>query len=393
MKKITLILVFLPLFSFSVISQEAEIEYIINSVRENYVPDKRICIYEVYPKKSENSVVLKGRISDQKVYRNLLQAIDNKGITFTDSILLLPENTIGQKHWGIVPLSAIYIRSKPDFTAEITTQATLGTPVKILDKRGGWQLIQTPDQYIGWTNTTIQQIDKDELLRINRQTKVIVTKYSSVVYKKPSEKSQRIMEVLAGNILTLEIKKIRGEFSHVSLPDGKKGFIVSNTVKTMKEWQKSIRLTGDNIVETGKQFLGLPYLWGGTSARGMDCSGFTKTIYFLYGLILPRDASQQFHCGDKIDISEDYANLQKGDLLFFGTKKTTNPEDFNVVHVAVYMGNKKFMHASGQVRMDSLEPDSPDYDEYNHKRLVGARRIIGSSMKNVSNIFINEWYN
>ena len=178
MKKITLILVFLPLFSFSVISQEAEIEYIINSVRENYVPDKRICIYEVYPKKSENSVVLKGRISDQKVYRNLLQAIDNKGITFTDSILLLPENTIGQKHWGIVPLSAIYIRSKPDFTAEITTQATLGTPVKILDKRGGWQLIQTPDQYIGWTNTTIQQIDKDELLRINRQTKVIVTKYS-----------------------------------------------------------------------------------------------------------------------------------------------------------------------------------------------------------------------
>ena len=94
MKKLALILIFLPLFSFSVISQEPEIENIIHSVRENYVPDKRICIYEVTSQINENSLVLKGRISDSKVYQQLLQTIKSRGIAFTDSIQLMPESTI-----------------------------------------------------------------------------------------------------------------------------------------------------------------------------------------------------------------------------------------------------------------------------------------------------------
>ena len=110
MKKLAFILIFLPLFSFSVISQEPEIENIIHSVRENYVPDKRICIYEVTSQINENSLVLKGRISDSNVYQQLLQTIKSRGIAFTDSIQLMPESTIGLKHWGIVPLSAIFIQ-------------------------------------------------------------------------------------------------------------------------------------------------------------------------------------------------------------------------------------------------------------------------------------------
>lgn len=393
MKKLAFILIFLPLFSFSVISQEPEIENIIHSVRENYVPDKRICIYEVTSQINENSLVLKGRISDSNVYQQLLQTIKSKGIAFTDSIQLMPENTIGLKHWGIVPLSAIFIRSAPDFTAEITTQATLGTPVKILDKRAGWLLIQTPDKYIGWTNTTIRMLDKNELSVITKKRRVIVTDFYSTIYKSPSGKSERIMEVLKGNILTLENEKNHLEFSQVSLPDGKKGFIPKKSVIKFSEWQKSIRLTGENVVETAKDYLGLPYLWGGTSPRGFDCSGFTKTVYFMYGKILPRDASQQYFIGEKIDISEGYGKLQKGDLLFFGRKSVSNPNEHIIVHVAIYAGGKKFIHSSGYVRIDSLDPQSEDYDEYNAGRLLGARRIIGTNPENVESIFLNNWYN
>lgn len=201
------------------------------------------------------------------------------------------------------------------------------------------------------------------------------------------------MEVLAGNILTQENKNLHGEFSQVSLPDGKKGFIPKKSVIKFSEWQKSIRLTGENVVETAKEYLGLPYLWGGTSPRGFDCSGFTKTVYFMYGKILPRDASQQYFIGEKIDISEGYGKLQKGDLLFFGRKSVSNPNEHIIVHVAIYAGGKKFIHSSGYVRIDSLDPQSEDYDEYNAGRLLGARRIIGTNPENVESIFLNNWYN
>ncbi|MHB9056356.1 MAG: NlpC/P60 family protein [Paludibacteraceae bacterium] len=393
MKKILFLIIQVQFISFSVFSQNADIEKIINSVKENYVPDKRISVYDVYTQKSNNSIVIKGKISDSDVYKKLLQSAKNEGIAFVDSIKLLPENTIGEKHWSVVPLSAVYIRSKPDFAAEIITQALLGTPVKVLDKKGGWLLIQTPDQYIGWTSTDLKMIDRNELSLYNKRTKVIVTDNNTIVYENASDESQRIMEVLMGNILTLEDNKTGRKFTQISFPDGRKGYISSKSIKTLSDWQKSFQLNGENIIKTAKLFLGLPYFWGGTSSRGVDCSGFTKTVYFMYGLILQRDASQQFYCGENVDISESFDKLQKGDLLFFGRKTASDPVKYNVVHVAIYMGDKRFIHSSGEVRINSLDANRFDYDEYNYKRLIGARRIIGTTMKNISNVFHNEWYN
>ncbi len=393
MKKTLTIILFLQCAVLSLFTQNVEIERIVESVRKSHVPDKRVGVFDVNHYTINNSVVFKGKISEPVAHQSLIQAVKDIGVHFTDSIQILPENTIGEKHWGIVPLSAIFIRSEPNFSAEITTQAILGTPVKILEKRGGWSRIQTPDRYIGWTNTKIESLTKSELSAYNKRNKLIVTDRNSVVYEKPSVHSEMIMEVIIGNILNMEKNKVSGKFTSVSLPDGTKGYIQSKSVKAFPDWQKSIRLTGDNVIETGKMFLGLPYLWGGTSSRGFDCSGFTKTIFFMYGLILPRDASQQFYCGDKITVSEEFDNLQKGDLLFFGSKTASNPDEYRVVHVAIYIGNKEFIHSSGKVRIDSLEPTHPNYDKYNHNRLIGSRRIIGSSMENVGNLFNHDWYN
>jgi len=82
------------------------------------------------------------------------------------------------------------------------------------------------------------------------------------------------------------------------------------------EWLKSSSLTGESIVQTAKQLLGVPYLWGGTSTKGMDCSGFTKQVYFMHGIILARDASQQVRYGRLIDEVGDFSDARPGDLVF-----------------------------------------------------------------------------
>jgi cell wall-associated NlpC family hydrolase len=161
----------------------------------------------------------------------------------------------------------------------------------------------------------------------------------------------------------------------VELADGRKGFIQSSFVQDYSEWNNSRQLTAGNLEKSAKMLLGIPYLWGGTSTKGVDCSGFTKTVYRCNGKELARDASQQASEGIAIDAGMNFQNLQKGDLLFFGRKAdATTPE--HIIHVAMYLENKLFIHSIGRVRYGSFDPASPFFDASLEKSFVCARRII-----------------
>ncbi|MFV0390710.1 MAG: NlpC/P60 family protein [Paludibacteraceae bacterium] len=372
--------------------QKTTVEEIIIQIGNAYAPDKRVILYEVEVADSSVSVVLKGKISDERVYEKIIRTISDKNIEVIDSIQLLPESVFSEAYWGVAPLSTVYVYREPTFSSEIVTQALLGTPIRFLDKKRGWNRIQTPDGYIGWVNITIQNFSVEELNRYNRKNKVIVTDLKALIYKNPTEKSTLVMEVLMGNILTLESAKIRGKFTKVSFPDGKIGFISSKSIQPLAERPENIQLTGESVLDTAQKFLGLPYFWGGTSVRGMDCSGLTKFVYFMHGLILPRDASQQYLMGDEVDISDGLSRLQKGDLLFFGTKSKSNPNKYNASHVAIYMGDSKFIHSSGQVRINSFNSADANFDQYNFNRFIGARRVIGVVLDENYKLAENTWY-
>jgi cell wall-associated NlpC family hydrolase len=138
-----------------------------------------------------------------------------------------------------------------------------------------------------------------------------------------------------------------------AVPRRTNGYVPKTNCISYTEW---ISETPDvnRIIETACSLLGRPYLWGGTSTKAVDCSGLMKTAYLSQAVILARDASQQARYGEILTIT-DSTQFKPGDLLFFGRSKD------HITHVGMYKGNNQYVHSSGLVRINSLNPQSPEY--------------------------------
>ncbi|MCW8849340.1 MAG: C40 family peptidase, partial [Melioribacteraceae bacterium] len=119
---------------------------------------------------------------------------------------------------------------------------------------------------------------------------------------------------------------------------------------------------------------------------------FTKTVYFFNGVILPRDASQQVHVGEKVEPGESFEKLLPGDLLFFGRKETSDQKE-KITHVAIYIGNQQYIHSSGRVRINSLNKEAEDFNKYRYNTFIRAKRIIGNYDNGENLIKNNSFYN
>jgi len=327
-----------------------------------------------------------------------MQKIFSLFIVFLSTLSVMPQsNDIssgeiqGDTIWGIIYNSVGTLRAEPRYGAELVSQGLLGTPVRILEKRDSWLKIQTPEEYIGWMNGSVEIMTKQNLQEYLQKTKLIVTSLSASSLERPDNDSFPVSDLVIGNIL--EIKGIEKDFYHMGYPDGREGYLSKSHAMEMTDWLKSIELTGESIVNTAYRFRGIPYLWGGTSSKGLDCSGFTKIIYFMHGIILPRDASQQVHSGKLIDDQGNFSDALPGDLLFFGSRATDDNPEEKVVHVGIYIGSKRFIHASDYIRINSFDPADPLYDEYNTNRYLRTKRITGEvNTPGIEEIFENAFY-
>jgi cell wall-associated NlpC family hydrolase len=145
-------------------------------------------------------------------------------------------------------------------------------------------------------------------------------------------------------------------------------------VMDFDKWKNSFPSTEENICSVAKTYMGIPYLWGGSSTKAVDCSGFVQSVYFRNGIILQRDASLQALHGLPVDISDGYSRLKKGDLLFFGSKEKGMP---HVTHVALYLGNSEYINASGRVQINSLDSTKQNFNAHRLNSLLQAKRVAG----------------
>jgi gamma-D-glutamyl-L-lysine dipeptidyl-peptidase len=253
------------------------------------------------------------------------------------------------------------------------SQAILGTPVMILKRIDSWLLIKTPDNYIAWTEeSSVKEIGRSEMAVWKKSARVIYQENTGWMYDAPSDKSAVVGDLVGGSII--EKTGESSDYIKLALPDGRQGFVNKQKVVDFGDWKKNISCNEESIYNVAVTFMGLPYLWGGTSAKGVDCSGFVQSVFFRNGLILQRDASLQALHGINIDLSGGFGLLEKGDLLFFGSKKNGVP---HVTHVAIFIGNKEYINSSGRVLINSFDSTELNYSNYKFKSLLSARRIIG----------------
>ena len=352
----------------------AEVARLSDSLKQVYAPDSRVALFDVDYAFSGKNVMLRGVTTSAKAKETLLDALTERGYRMMDCLELLPDTQeLGEQVYGILNLSVANLRVSPDFSSEMTTQGLLGMPVRVL-QCNGWYRIQTPDCYIAWVHpVAVHRVTRAELKAWNRAPKIVVTSHYGFVYSEPDEHSQPVSDIVAGNRLKWEGSK--GSFYQVSYPDGRKGYIHQSLSMPEDKWRSSLKTGADDIIRTARTLMGVPYLWAGTSSKGVDCSGFVRTVLFMHDIIIPRDASQQAYVGEHIDIAPDFSNLQPGDLIFFGRRATSTKKE-RVVHVAIYIGNKRFIHSQGDVHISSFDPQDELFDAFNLNRLLFAARVL-----------------
>ncbi len=356
--------------------QENTSEKYIADVKGQYAPDKRVALFEITSEETDGTEVIKGETNLPEAKKALLAKLDSAGVKYTDSIRLLPARNLEGKEFGVIDVSVANLRGEGKHSAELVTQATLGTPVKIWKRTAEWYYIQTPDDYLAWVDHGgISTMTDKEFRNWKSSEKVIYKKPFGQSYTSASKDSV-VSDLVIGDILEMEAEK--ENFYKVRYPDGRPAFVAKDESAIYSEWLKNMEPSPKNLVADAEKLMGLPYLWGGTSAKGVDCSGFTKTIYFMNGMVVPRDASQQVREGKLIDSAGDFSKLKVGDLLFFGRPATDSTAE-KVVHVGMWIGDNKFIHSSGDVHISSMDPKAPDFDQFNRDRYLRTKRYLGTS--------------
>ena len=367
----------------------SEITGSVDSLKQIYAPDSRIALWNVSVKNKDNKLSVTAEVESKKAQAALLK-LKTKFPTATFTVNLLPDSEI-EKSFALINNSVSGIRRKTTRASEMLSQALLGTPLKVLKKEGEWYYVQTPNQYLGWINEgDIVLFDTAGLHRYDAGKKIVFNKQCGFSYSEPSIKSQVISDLVIGCILpvTGETK----DFFMVRYPDGREAFVRKTNVVDYQEFIHR-KPVAENLAETALKFNGIPYLWGGFSSKGIDCSGFSSVVYYLNGIILQRDASQQTKYGKEITTNYDYSHLKPGDLLFFGRKATGTKKE-KVTHVAIYIGHSRFIHSSKKVHITSMDSLQPDYESKYDALFVRAVRIIGQENGNtVQRITNNPLYN
>lgn len=255
-----------------------------------------------------------------------------------------------------VNINVADIRAEPKFQSERISQALFNEVVEVNDEKDGYLKVRCGDGYEGWMASQFVSEHSDFPVDIS----FIVDTNLACGYAKPDINSKRIVCLPYGCCL---YGKEENGFLNLSTDRYGNIFVKISDTRKFEESAKPLRPDREELIAETEKFLSAPYLWGGRSFFGIDCSGFVQTIARRFGVELPRDTRDQINVG--VEAARD--KIQYGDLMFFPR------------HVVLAVSETDFIHSSstnGGVAFNSLDPQSAIFSEYYHLEFKTARRIF-----------------
>jgi hypothetical protein len=249
------------------------------------------------------------------------------------------------------------MRKEPSSESEMVSQILFGEHFAVLDTKDGWIYVRHAfDDYEGWIDKRMyHEIPRDQKDTLDTELKYFAMDLTNMVSKNHSS-----FPVVLGSVFP------EYDVTHQNFRLFPKGYHVLGSVTEVLP-AEDIR---SSLIETAFKYLNAPYLWGGRSPFGIDCSGFVQMVYRLNGYQLPRDASLQIERGRLVELEA----AQPGDLAFFSGVEGSS----SVTHVGIVLENSEIIHASGTVHVDTLDSrgifcnQTHNYTHY----LIGLRTII-----------------
>jgi gamma-D-glutamyl-L-lysine dipeptidyl-peptidase len=268
------------------------------------------------------------------MFRFQVKSSDRKHSSVILFILLSVASLFAKNGTQVVVMPVANMYSAPSESSDVVSQAIYGSNVTLLVAKGEWSKIQTDDHYKGWVPSRyLRLIQNGDGYATSGPTVQVESLFANVYREADVTKHKPVLTLPL--LVRLELiddgKGNSGRWLQVRLPDKRSAWIQSSDVISNPQ-----PLTIPESIELAKRFLGFPYLWGGRSSFGFDCSGFTQMLVRVRGINMPRDADLQAAWDGVISVER--SDLQPGDLLFFGS----GPK--KITHTGMYIGDGQFIH-------------------------------------------------
>lgn len=283
--------------------------------------------------------------------------------------------------WAMVNRGVADLRRQPHILAERVSQTLLGEVVRVLETDGDWSLVRLNlDGYMGWTQTRTLHMCSEDVAVCNQQAfnariKAEFAEVHAAPGVRPGLGVNPLEYRLPGKLVfstRVGVNAIEGNWACISLPDGLQAWLRREDVLMDADPQPAVL----DALQLIRRSQGTPYLWGGRTPFGYDCSGFAQALHAFLGVAIPRDADQQFRAGEPVE----GGTPEPGDLIFFGPPEDGSPNKQNrITHVAISLGGWEIIHANGtawSVSLNSLSADSPRYSQKLAEQMAGVRRFL-----------------
>jgi hypothetical protein len=290
--------------------------------------DNRIDVFDLQIEKMDNAIIsLRGKLLDEgkcaalrETYSHLFPDL---GLDIA-SIRILNRESHERVHVA-TNLTGLY--EKPTFGMPLSSELYYRTELEILDEEGSWVFTRQTDGYLGWAyRSYLAEGDAGQATHL-----ILAPSYE--LREEPNAASSVITRVVSGTGIALE--ETRGEWGKVSA--NKTGWMPLALLRATDELPKSMEERRQTLIEDSARMIGVPYLWGGTSGNGIDCSGFARLLHRWIGIEIPRDADIQHTTAKPIE-----PPFEAGDLLFFGEGGSKR----HITHVGLSLGGWKMIHSS-----------------------------------------------